>query len=49
MTVHIMLLTVLFEVLPDNISDIRNDARIIIIIGDWGAIICGSADMMITI
>jgi len=39
----------LLVVFPGVINDVRNDGGNIIVIGDRGGIICGNADVMITL
>jgi len=48
MTVHVVLLSMLLVVFPGIIDNVSNDGGNIVVIGDGGGIICGTADMMIT-
>jgi len=49
MTIHIVLLSMLLVVFPHIIDNVCNDGGNFVVVGDSGGIICGSADVMITI
>jgi len=48
-TVRIVLLSILLVLFPGIKDNLSSDGENIVVIGNWGGIICGSADVMITI